>query len=143
MKRFSAMFERLENREVFSAGPVLGSLATLAGNAAAPSGHVNQLLPYVEQDNVFAALRTTQTGGQAGASALEFGRPDGTQQQIIAILIGLAYPPPGSTPHAGEGFSGAIDAATLDRLVTEFDAHAGSGDDLFDALASRATPRSR
>jgi hypothetical protein len=108
---FRPTFETLEKREVFSAGPIdvpappVSDIASPTGLVATTYGRglvgdfngdgrddvagiagdgiraLRQLLPYMEQDNVYQS---------SGGSAIDvvFDR-DMTQSQIIAVLIGL------------------------------------------------------
>jgi hypothetical protein len=67
-RRFRPTFEKLENREVFSANPMTAAPVI----ETAPATTEYRSLPYIEQENV---VKTYQA--------------DPNQQQIIAILIGL------------------------------------------------------
>ncbi len=124
MNRRSSMFERLENREVFSADPILGSVAAFSADAAVVS--------------------TPTTNPALELSSL--GRPDDTRQQIIAILIGLAYPPPGTTTHSGNHLVGASHDAALDDIAATIHVNTGVGNDRIDSPFPQATasaPRTR
>jgi hypothetical protein len=143
MRRQPSSCERLECREVFSVDPVVGSLAltsALPANSAwaeispttqelevQPSraielntaGDARQLLHNMGHESPMRLSGVLQVDARSDASGFGIGRPDETRQQIIAILIGLAYPPPGTTPAAGESLVGTIDEATFDEIATE------------------------